>query len=163
MYLFYEVLAMDRWFKLMHLFSFALLAGFMAVTQWSLIPAQNRLSAQGYATLEQGMNDRLETLTPILMIATIVSGIGALILVWRRSPRIRIFQGIALACVVTMVISTLTINAPVNFAIDTWNAAAPPADWSALRDRWELGHTIRAYVGLLGLLSALVATIWDGA
>ncbi len=154
---------MDRWFKLTHLFSFALLAGFMAVTQWSLIPAQNRLPAEGYAILEQGMNDRLETLTPILMIATVASGIGALFLAWRRSPRTRALQGLALACAVAMVISTLTINAPVNFAIDTWNTAAPPADWSALRDRWELGHTIRANVGLVGLLAALVATIWDGA
>ena len=80
---------MDRWFKLTHLFSFALHAGFMAVTQWSLIPAQNRLPAEGYAILEQGMNDRLETLTPILMIATVASGIGALFLAWRRSPRTR--------------------------------------------------------------------------
>lgn len=50
----------------------------------------------------------------------------------------------------------MLINAPVNHAIDTWNAATPPADWAALRDRWELGHALRAYVGLVGLGTTLL-------
>ena len=54
--------------------------------------------------------------------------------------------------VITMTISTLIINAPVNAAIDTWDAAAPPPDWAQKRDRWERGHALRSYVGLVALL-----------
>ena len=52
-------------------------------------------------------------------------------------------------------------TAPVNAAIDAWNAAAPPADWQALRDRWEFGHLIRSYVGLVGLAMAHAAALWE--
>lgn len=152
---------MYRWFKLVHLFAFSLLTGFMAVVQWSLVPAQNRLTAVGYATLEQGMNQVLETLTPVLMIASVAAGLVVLVMSRRRSSGTRVRYGVALLCAVAMVVSTLVINAPINGAIDAWDAAAPPANWMALRDRWEFGHALRSYVGLVGLLSALAGAIWD--
>ena len=47
--------------------------GFMAVVRWSLMPAQDRLNAVAYATLEKGMNDVLECLTPALMMGSLVT------------------------------------------------------------------------------------------
>jgi hypothetical protein len=151
---------MLNWSRLVHLFSFGLLTGFLAITEWSLIPAQNRLPASGYAMLEQGMNDVLETLTATLMIVSVLSALVVLLLARRDGARVVTLQVITLGSIVTMVVSTLIINAPVNFEIDTWNAAAPPADWASWRDRWEFGHALRSYVGLVGLLTALVAALW---
>ena len=68
---------------------------------------------------------------------------------------------LAIVGLVAMVVSTLLINAPINDAVDTWNAAAPPADWQSLRDRWELGHAIRSYIGLIALVVAQAAVIWE--
>ena len=152
---------MYRWIKLAHLFLLALLTGFMALVQWSLVPAQNRLNAVAYATLEKGMNDVLEYLTPALMIGSLVTAVAVLYVAWRPQRLVWRLYALATLCLVAMIVSTLTINAPVNFAIDAWDASAPPAEWIELRDRWELGHAIRSYIGLVGLVSALAAAIWD--
>lgn len=152
---------MYRVAKLGYLFIFSLLVGFMAIVQWSLVPAQNRLPAEGYATLEQGMNDVLKTLTPALMITALAFGIVVIVLAYQRSSNVRLFYTIAVVGLVAMVVSTLLINAPINDAVDTWNAAAPPADWQSLRDRWELGHVIRSYIGLIAVVVAQAAVIWD--
>lgn len=152
---------MHRIAKLSYLFVFSLLVGFMAVVQWSLVPAQNRLSAEGYATLEQGMNRVLKTLTPTLMITALVSGIVVIMLAYQRKSNVRVLYVVAVASLIVMIVSTLLINAPINDMVDAWNAAAPPADWQILRDRWEFGHAMRSYVGLIGLLFAQAAVIWD--
>jgi|JI10StandDraft_1071094.scaffolds.fasta_scaffold20569_6 uncharacterized membrane protein len=150
-----------RSFRMGHLFVFSLLVGFLAVSEWSLIPAQRHLDASAYTTLEQHMNTSLEYLTAGLMITSTVGAIGVLVLSVRaRCDRRRIVLAwVALACIVVMVISTLIINAPVNFAIDAWDPAAPPSNWMQLRQRWEIGHTLRTYVGLLGLAAAIAGTV----
>lgn len=152
---------MLRPIRLIYLVLFSLLTGFMAVVQWSLVPAQNRLPATAYAVLKQGMNQILETLTPALMIGALASGLVVLVLAWRAASPTRWLQALALAGLAAMVASTLIINAPINHAIDAWNAAQPPADWQALRDRWEFGHMLRSYVGLLSLTAALAAALWE--
>ncbi len=154
---------MYRLARLAYLYVFSLLVGFMAVVQWSLVPAQNRLSAPAYATLEQGMNSVLKTLTPVLMITATLLGLLVIVLAFRRASATRLVYVAAVACGVAMVVSTLVINAPINDAVDAWRAAEPPGDWQVLRDRWELGHAIRSYVGLVGLALAQAASIWDSA
>lgn len=143
-----------------HLLVLSLLVGFMAVVEWSLVPAQNRLDGPGYARLEQGMNRVLETLTPVLMIVALAAGVGAALTGFaggREPAWLLVPAGVAQ---VSMIVTTLIINAPVNKAIDTWDDARPPADWAALRDRWERGHTIRVYPGLLALAATVTAAVW---
>lgn len=147
--------------KIAFAFPFALLVGFMAIVQWSLVPAQNSLDGPAYTTLEKGMNDVMQTLTPALMIATLIAGSALVAIAWKRASKQRALYALALSTLVAMIITTLLINAPVNAAVDAWNASAPPADWMALRDRWELGHAIRSYVGLAGLFAAIVGLAFD--
>lgn len=152
---------MYRIAKVGFVFVLSLMVGFMAVVQWSLVPAQNRLPAEGYAILEQGMNNVLKTLTPTLMITSLIFCVAVVVLAYRRKSKMQLLYVVAGAGLLAMIISTLMINAPINDAVDTWNTAAPPADWQILRDRWEFGHTLRSYIGLISLLFAQVAVIWD--
>lgn len=144
-----------------HLLFVALLVGFMAVVQWSLVPAQNRLSGPAYATLEQGMNRVLERPTPALMIGALVFGGASVWVLWGAGPRAWLVVVSTLG-ICAMVLSTLIINAPVNAEIDTWDAACPPSTWHASRDRWEHGHSLRAYVGLVALCCAIAAAVLPG-
>jgi hypothetical protein len=48
-------------------------------------------------------------------------------------------------------IVTLAVNVPIDNQIDQWTLASLPADWSAIRDRWEFFHTLRTFVALAGL------------
>lgn len=147
-----------------HLLVFSILTGFLAVAQWSLIPAQRHLDAAAYTVLEQHMNDVLEYLTATLMVASTLLAAAVAWFTTRTRPGRRpvILAAVALVAIVAMVITTLTINAPVNFAIDGWDPTAPPTDWLTWRRRWEIGHAVRTYVGLLGLAAALAAAIWPG-
>lgn len=144
----------------MQLVATALLTGFMLIVQLSLVPAQHRLDAVAYTLLEQGMNRVLERLTPALMIAATAFGLVAVLLeVVTRRPSWPVLA-LGVAGLVTMIVTTLRINAPVNAAIDGWNPAAPPADWRERRDRWERGHAIRSWIGLGALLCCVAAAVW---
>lgn len=154
---------MLRWIQFAQLLGYALLVGFMAMVQWSLVPAQNQLDATAYTVLEQGMNRTLEWLTATLLILTTAASLLVAARLHRDGGRARLLGWVAFAVIAAMVTSTLLINAGANFAIDTWDPAAPPADWTALRDRWELGHAIRSYLGLAGLAAALAAAVWPAS
>jgi len=57
--------------------------------------------------------------------------------------------------VVTLII-TVGVEVPIDNQINTWTPENPPANWSALRDRWELYHTIRTFTSIasFGCLTA---------
>lgn len=52
----------------------------------------------------------------------------------------------------------LTASAQRFFGTDrAGEAEQPPADWTALRDRWELSHALRAAAAMLGLILLMTA------
>lgn len=46
-------------------------------------------------------------------------------------------------------------NRPLNAQIATWTAETIPADWSAVRDRWDTAHTISAILAAIAFGSLL--------
>jgi hypothetical protein len=58
----------------------------------------------------------------------------------------------ALALLVLVVALTAAVNLPINADQLRWNAAYPPADWTGVRDRWQLAHAVRTVAGVLVLL-----------
>lgn len=137
----------------------ALLVGFMAVVEWSLVPAQNRLDGRAYAVLDQGMNRVLTRLTPALMIAALLATGASAGLAFAAREGTAWWHLIATIGIAAMVVSTLIINAPVNAEIDAWDPENLPPTWRSSRDRWESGHRLRSYVGLTVLISVAVAAV----
>jgi hypothetical protein len=45
--------------------------------------------------------------------------------------------------------TTLAINLPINSDQSSWSVQNPPADWAAVRDRWQVAHLIRTAAALL--------------
>jgi hypothetical protein len=58
---------------------------------------------------------------------------------------------------------TALVNVPINREVQRWQAAAPPAEWRRLRDRWERFHSIRTLLIVAGfaLFSAGVVLFPD--
>jgi uncharacterized membrane protein len=54
---------------------------------------------------------------------------------------------------------TVRVEVPMNRAIALWNSAAPPADWSEVRDRWLRFHLFRTCCGTVAFLLAQVALV----
>lgn len=88
-------------------------------------------------------------------------------LAWLARRRRAVFRPtlIAACCLTAILAVFFVFNAPVNAAVAGWTATALPADWTAYRWRWELGHLL----SFLGALTAMVALLrgafvdWRGA
>jgi hypothetical protein len=67
-------------------------------------------------------------------------------------------------CVTAGLLVWFTVVAPVNAALSGWTPETLPADWTRIRDRWEIGHAVHAALfgfGFGALVIALLAEI-DG-
>ncbi|MER6130038.1 DUF1772 domain-containing protein [Streptomyces sp. NPDC001795] len=62
----------------------------------------------------------------------------------------------AFTLLLSVLVTTVVFNLPINSDQLHWNVQAPPADWASARNRWQIAHTVRtcAAVVAFGLLSA---------
>ncbi|GJG89313.1 hypothetical protein tb265_44940 [Gemmatimonadetes bacterium T265] len=51
---------------------------------------------------------------------------------------------------------TVTREVPLNRVVQSWAAAAPPPEWTAVRDRWLVGHLARTLLTAGGFALAAV-------
>jgi hypothetical protein len=90
----------------------------------------------------------------------------AILLTWVVALQVRmrrrafsLILGAAICVTGGLVIWALVV-APMNAALNNWTPKTLPADWTAYRDQWEIGHAIHAVLfglGFTGLLMALMA------
>ena len=64
------------------------------------------------------------------------------------------------ALLVVALIITLNVNVPIDDAIAGWTVDTLPSDWTSIRNRWEVYHAARTFIGLAGFGSALAAVLW---
>ncbi|HEU5247648.1 MAG TPA: DUF1772 domain-containing protein [Candidatus Udaeobacter sp.] len=60
--------------------------------------------------------------------------------------------------IVIALLITLLIEVPIDNRIRTWTAETVPADWTTLRARWQIFHTVRTFVSL-GSLGSLILSV----
>ncbi len=112
-----------------------------------------------YTIVEQVKHANLNVLAAATIVPTLAS--GALLLVLAREPRGWAFALtlVGLLCAVVALTITLLVNVPINAAQLAWSPQAPPADWAAIRDRWQLAHTLRTTAAIAGLSCQILATL----
>ncbi len=52
-------------------------------------------------------------------------------------------------------------NRPLNAQIASWTATTLPADWTAVRDRWDTAHTISGVFAAVAFFSLLAGALVD--
>jgi uncharacterized membrane protein len=62
----------------------------------------------------------------------------------------------AAVCIALTVVTTLTINVPINAQTATWHLTNDPSEWQRMRERWHLFQGIRG--GLFTFAFVLLAT-----
>ncbi|MEV0643843.1 DUF1772 domain-containing protein [Phytomonospora sp. NPDC050363] len=72
------------------------------------------------------------------------------------SGRSRLTAG-ALAALLAIFVLTLVVNVPINTDQLGWDPLSPPADWAAVRDRWQTAHVVRTVLGALAFGLASLA------
>ncbi|WP_238164574.1 anthrone oxygenase family protein [Kribbella pittospori] len=78
---------------------------------------------------------------------------SVLLVVHTHRAHSRVFRpaAIALALLLLAVVVTITVNGPINFEQQSWNATAPPPTWEQVRDRWQIAHAVRTAALVLAL------------
>jgi hypothetical protein len=81
----------------------------------------------------------------------------AVILLYRRRPRVFWFAVAALLCLVAAQLVFWTYTYPANAATDNWTVVA--ADWETLRRQWEYSHAVGAVLQLLAMSALIIAAL----
>jgi uncharacterized membrane protein len=91
----------------------------------------------------------LDDLATALLLPTIVVSIMVAVAIFRRRGSDRWLPLGAVILLLTTVAISVSISVPINTAQASWSVVAPPADWSAVRDRWQLAHVARTTTSVL--------------
>ena len=149
----------------MDLFAFATLVvtGFTACAEFGsyafVHPVLRRLPGRYHLEVEQGLLRTFGRVMPVLMTLTVVLSISYAARI-NDGADARWLYWASAASFVLALISTIIFNVPINLATGRWDAAKPPEDWKATRNRWEFFQGVRSWLLLVGfvLFCAAVAS-----
>lgn len=136
-----------------------LMAGFFFAFAIDVAPAMAQLDGPTYVTTQQWIN-RVVRNAPFgaayFGAAVLPFAVAALAFVARRPRAAAAWLAIGAVYVGGVFWLTRSINIPINEALAAWNAAAPPADWAALRERWNDANLLRTVAAALAFAAAVV-------
>jgi hypothetical protein len=112
-------------------------------------PLRETRSGALFTEVQQGRDRVAARIMPILGNAAILSVAACVVLV-RAIPGAFALSLVALTLIVGDMAVTLVGNVPIDRQVQSWKAAAPPQEWTDLRDRWEKLHTIRTLLIVSG-------------
>lgn len=143
-----------------------LMAGFFFAFWVDVAPAMRQLDASAYIRTQQAINATVRN-APFAVAyfgAALVPSVAALAL-WRarRRGHAAAWAAIALTYLLGVFVLTREINIPINSALALWDPAAPPADWTDARDRWNAANFTRGMAALAAFAAAVMALAWPAA
>jgi len=125
-----------------------LVAGVFWGTWFSLSRSMHVLSPDIFVTIGKQIMENVAGTMRILMPASVIGLVLLLIGSWKTKNVYFYCILTALVLFLAALLITLMVEVPIDNQIRTWTAATVPADWEAIRDRWENYHTLRTFLSL---------------
>jgi uncharacterized membrane protein len=147
--------------RFVHLFLFALVVGVFWGTWFSLSRSIAAVTPPTFLEVGHTMIANLGGPMAVLMPATLLSALPVLASLYRQHRRGFYLMLVGSGLLVVSLLITLTVNVPIDRAIDRWTVQTLPPDWSTSRDRWQAYHTLRTLASLAGFGCALAAILWN--
>jgi hypothetical protein len=122
------------------------------------IPGKLRLDGPTWLTVQQNLYVGFGVIGSIIEIAAIVLAWILAFAVRRRRPAFYWTVGAAVAVTVGLAVWFALVS-PMNTVLSAWTPETLPADWTAVRDQWELGHAIHCGLFLLGFGALVIALL----
>jgi uncharacterized membrane protein len=122
--------------------------------------ARSAMSVSSFVEFQQIVH--INYLLTLPALSTIALATPILWLVMLRDRRDSAEFKILLAATVAILIGfmiTLVLNVPVNNQLETWNAAAPPANAREIWSTWEKAHVVRTVFWVVGFFLEIVALV----
>ncbi len=131
---------------------------------WAAVhPALGTLPLASHVAAEQAVTQRYKAMMPLLMTAATISSFPVLGRIRdRRSPAFEL-QLTGAGCYGVMLAVTLLGNMPINNRVLAASPDSPPADWLALRRRWDRLHTVRNLLNMAGLSCFVLSALDDAS
>lgn len=104
----------------------------------------------------------LDDLATALLVPAILGAVALVLAVIRHPGSRRWLSLTAVVLLLATLVISVSISVPINTAQASWSVVAPPADWSAVRDRWQLAHVARTTTSVLAFV-LLTAALTPGA
>jgi hypothetical protein len=135
---------------------YVLVAGVMWGTWLALARTMTDYDAATFLADGQHMIDNLAVVMAVLMIAAVVVGAVAAIVLFRLGGATAGWlAGAALLLMLGVLVITLAVEVPIDNQIKTWTVTTLPSDWQEIRARWSAFHTVRTFLSL-GAVAAAV-------
>jgi len=129
-----------------------LVVGVFWGTWFSLSRSISSISAETFLEIGKTMIANLALSMAILVPIALLSTLPVLYFLYRqKSMKAFYLTLIGLLFFIIALLVTLLVNVPIDNQIKQWTVSTLPSDWEVIRDRWQLYHTIRTFVSLIGL------------
>jgi hypothetical protein len=129
----------------------ALVAGVLWGTWVSLARSMTSFSAELYLGIGKAMINNLAQVMAFLFVLAILATIVALLYTPDRKSAAFYLTLIGLLFLIAALIVTLLLEVPVDNQTRHWTLATLPANWLAIRARWESYHALRTLLSLISL------------
>ena len=113
-------------------------------------PSLSLLDGERFTLVKQAQIRVLQVSMTLISTAYTVFAVWLLVIA-RKENNAQVFRLtlIALLLIVAAILYSVPTDIAYNQQILSWNPAAPPADWAAVRDAWDLSNMLRAVPSLL--------------
>jgi uncharacterized membrane protein len=134
-------------------------AGAETGSWFGIQPIVGRLPYEQQVTLEQEMLKSFGRVMPVIMPFSAVAVI-MLAFFSRHDPTIVMWlRIIAAICIAVTIVTTLTINIPINNLTAKWQLTESFEKWSEMRTRWHLLQGVRGGLFLLSFVLLTIASV----
>lgn len=121
-------------------------------------PVVARLPYEHYVAAEQGMLRTFGRLMPVLMPLSGIIAIALVVVSRGESSLVFWLRVAATPCLAVTVVTTLTVNVPINTRTAAWHMTSDTTEWHDMRERWHVFQGVRGglYAAAFVLLSVSV-------
>ncbi len=145
--------------SLLNLLLAALVSGALSVVQFGMIPYRKKLDGAGFTGLHQTLNAFMDRYMRRITGAALVSGIALTGLRWASAPDAAKLGALGVAGLAGVTVTTLMFNVPINRTVDTWSKGSAPANFAAVRDRWDRFHALRTFTSFVAFAAFAAALL----
>jgi len=104
-------------------------------------PQKQQYPASLYVRLQESLYVWFGNLGGVVYVLAVIGTVMLAVLA-RREAGLRWWIGVAASLQLIALVSFLTVVYPVNLRLPINSSGSVPANWIALRDRWEVGHAL---------------------
>jgi uncharacterized membrane protein len=135
-----------------------LVTGVFWGTWFSLSRSIEKFPAESFLAIGRVMIANLAWPMRILMPLTILLMLAGLLLSPAAGAAFYLAL-LAFVLIIAALLVTLLVEVPIDNRIRTWTVSSLPADWKALRGRWEVYHTVRTFCSLASFVALLLSAL----